>query len=264
MERIKNALLEKKSNLERMETKIKKKLLKAPEGTLILSKSNGKTQYYHKTNDTGRRGRYIPEKQMELAKALAQKDYDTKMLAAIVQDKKMIEEAYKKISDLKCINTYHNLSDERRRLVDAHILTDEEYIEEWLNEKYEGKSFGLDTPMHITEKGERVRSKTEKMIADKLYTMNIPYRYECPLLLKGYGKVYPDFTLLRMYDRREVYYEHFGMMDNPQYVQNMISKINEYTNNGIYLGKNLFVTFETMQQPLNLKNVEKMLKELLY
>lgn len=53
------------------------------------------------------------------------------------------------------------------------------------------------------------------------------------------------------------------MMDNPQYVQNAIMKINEYGHTGIYLGKNLLATFETVQQPLNMKNVENMLKEIL-
>ncbi len=49
-------------------------------------------------------------------------------------------------------------------------------------------------PVIITEKGERVRSKTEKMLADFFYRKEILYRYEKPLYLKGYGIVYPDFA----------------------------------------------------------------------
>ena len=44
----------------------------------------------------------------------------------------------------------------------------------------------------LTEKGESVKSKSEKIIADKLNMMNIPYCYEVPLYLKGYGYVKPD------------------------------------------------------------------------
>ena len=44
----------------------------------------------------------------------------------------------------------------------------------------------------ITEKGEYVRSKSEKIIADTLTKNNINYVYELPLRLKGYGTVKPD------------------------------------------------------------------------
>ena len=47
-----------------------------------------------------------------------------------------------------------------------------------------------------TERGERVRSKSEKIIADKLFLQNIPYHYERPIYLKGFGMVYPDFCCL--------------------------------------------------------------------
>lgn len=43
---------------------------------------------------------------------------------------------------------------------------------------------------------ERVRSKSEKILADYFYRRKIPYKYECPLTLKGVGTVYPDFTFL--------------------------------------------------------------------
>ena len=53
----------------------------------------------------------------------------------------------------------------------------------------------------------------------------------------------------------------FGMMDHPEYCQKAIQKLDTYTKNGIFIGKNLLVTFETFRQPLDVKNVEKMLRE---
>ena len=56
----------------------------------------------------------------------------------------------------------------------------------------------------ITEKGEYVRSKSEKIIADTLTKNNINYVYELPLRLKGYGTVKPDFTVLNKRTRHEL------------------------------------------------------------
>jgi len=42
--------------------KAEKSLKKAPEGTLVLSKSNGIVQYYHKTKNEQKKGDYISKK----------------------------------------------------------------------------------------------------------------------------------------------------------------------------------------------------------
>ena len=110
-------------------------------------------------------------------------------------------------------------------------------------------------------KGERVRSKTEKIIADTLYHLNIPYRYEYPLNLKGYGIIYPDFTLLDQKTRENVYWEHFGMMENPEYCSKAMKKIDLYGRNGYYTSKNLLLTFESTSQPINTATVSKMLRD---
>lgn len=57
-----------------------------------------------------------------------------------------------------------------------------------------------------TQKGERVRSKSEKTLADYFYYHGIPYKYECPLLLKGFGIIYPDFTFLTRRSQKEMGY----------------------------------------------------------
>ena len=106
-----------------------------------------------------------------------------------------------------------------------------------------------------------MRSKSEKMLADKLFAMGIPYRYEYPVQLKGYGTVYPDFTLLNVRKRKEFYLEHFGIMDDPEYSEKAIKKLEDYAKNKIYIGKNLLVTFETRHKPLEMKVVEQMIKE---
>ena len=117
--------------------------------------------------------------------------------------------------------------------------------------------------MHQTERGEMVRSKSEKILADKMYALGIPYRYEYPLWLRGYGTIYPDFTILKISTREEIYLEHFGMMDDPQYCQKAMLKLQTYARNHIYPGHGLLLTFETQQTSLDMKAVEEMLKEVI-
>lgn len=261
MKEMKKALLKRVKELDSLIPKVEKSLKKAPEGTLVLSQSNGTVQYYHKTESTQKKGKYILAKDRNLVATLAQKDYDLRFLKVINEQKKQISKAIKLLPDIEPAQIYSGLSEARKKLVKPHALTDEQYVEQWMNIQYEGKTFLDDTPVIMTERGERVRSKSEKIIADKLFMLGIPYRYEYPIKLKGYGMVYPDFTLLNVRTREEIYLEHFGMMDNPEYAQKAIQKIDNYVRNQIYVGKKLLVTFETLQNPLDMKVVEQMLKE---
>lgn len=115
----------------------------------------------------------------------------------------------------------------------------------------------------LTEKGESVKSKSEKIIADKLNMMNVPYCYEVPLYMKGYGYVKPDFKVVNVVTRKEYYWEHFGLMSDEEYAKKAIKKINMYENNGFILGENLIATFELEKCPLDTRNVEKIIRNFL-
>ena len=112
--------------------------------------------------------------------------------------------------------------------------------------------------MFKTNKGEYVRSKSELIIADRLSGLGIPYRYEAELIL-GDTVIHPDFTILDIKHRREVYFEHFGMMDNPKYATSAVQRINLYNRNNIVLGDRLFFTVETDSVPLDTEIVDNTL-----
>ena len=118
-------------------------------------------------------------------------------------------------------------------------------------------------PIYVTDKGERVRSKSELNIANMLYKMNIPYKYECPLVLSN-GKIFhPDFTLLDIAKRREVYWEHRGMMDDRGYLKNTIQKVKDYRKEGICIGDNLLITEETSYLPLGTNEIVDVIQHFL-
>lgn len=139
----------------------------------------------------------------------------------------------------------------------------EKELARWYDSEYHGKEFYEGTAEIVTEKGERVRSKSEKILADYFYRNNILYQYEKPLYLKGYGTVYPDFTFLSKKTRKEIYWEHEGMMDKPEYAKSAVKKIESYQRNGIHLGERLILTFETELTVLNSQIVEELVEKYL-
>jgi hypothetical protein len=87
--------------------------------------------------------------------------------------------------------------------------------------------------IHRTERGDLVRSKSELVIADKLYTCGIEYAYEQPLVLADGEVRYPDFTIAD--DARGVtfYWEHLGLLDDPRYRARWDRRKEEYRHAGI-------------------------------
>lgn len=261
MKTIEVILSEERNQLENVVEEARRRLVTMPEGNLRIKKKRSDIEYYYKSKDTSVNGRYIKKSEKDLARRIAQKDYDAKLVRCAEERIKTIDtflEGYEKTS-LQRI--YEKTNPYRRELITISIISDAEYIKRWQSVQYEGKTFTNDMQEIVTERGERVRSKSEKIIADKLYALGIPYRYEYPLVLDGNIKIYPDFTILKMPQREEVYLEHFGLLDNSEYMDSVIYKLNSYERNGIYLGVNLFITHETGKVPLNTRALEGMLKQ---
>ena len=79
------------------------------------------------------------------------------------------------------------------------------------------------------------------------------------MFLKGYGTVYPDFTLFSLRLRKEIYWEHEGRMDDPIYARSAVKKIYGYEQNGIFEGERLILTYETDETIINTRDIERKL-----
>ena len=77
-------------------------------------------------------------------------------------------------------------------------------------------------PLLFSENGERVRSKSEVIIADILKNNGIPYRYEYPVLINR--NIHPDFCCLNVRTRKEYFWEHFGKMDDIEYARQKLER----------------------------------------
>ena len=99
-------------------------------------------------------------------------------------------------------------------------------------------------------------------MADTLARRNIPYRYEFPINLKtengDYRLFHPDFICMNLRTRTEFLWEHFGMMDEAEYSATAARKLRLYETNGIYPGKNLIISVETSELPINTRQIEKL------
>jgi len=262
MENIQGMLKERANMLKKLKKEKEKSLQTAPEGYLRIGKNKDRVQYYHRTNPKDFTGKYLTKGEKELAQILAQKDYDKKVLNSAEKELDAIEKYFSKIPVASAEELYDALHEERKKLVVPIIEPMEEFAEEWQNVQYKGKEFDEDVPEIYTAKGERVRSKSEVIIADSLYAAGIPYRYEFPLKLKS-RTIYPDFTILNIETRKEIYWEHLGMMDHPEYLEHALKKIAGYEENGLFPGEDIILTFETQKTPINRKVVHLMIERYL-
>lgn len=90
-----------------------------------------------------------------------------------------------------------------------------------------------DRLIHRTERGDLVRSKSELVIADKLYARRVDYVYEQRLILSEGRVRYPDFTIADHASGITYYWEHLGLLDDPQYRARWERKRAEYLAAGI-------------------------------
>lgn len=255
MEKIKKQLEEREKYLTCLKEEKKKALLSAPEGHLRIGGRKNKVQYYHRNSSSDPNGTYIKEKDSQTAKELAQKEYDKKVLRAAENELSAIKKYQASFQNINVEQIYEQLREERQKLVRPVRETDAQYVSKWMSVTYQGKKFVESIPEYYTARGERVRSKSEVIIADMLEREGIPYRYEYLIQLKGIGKVHPDFTVLNVRQRKELYWEHFGRMDDETYTEYAIQKIRAYEQNGIFPGEKLILTYETSKNPLNQKQI---------
>ena len=248
-----------------------------PEGHLrVAQKLSARTQYYHYMTPTDLTGKYIRKKNIAFAKTLAQKDYDENIISLIQKEITSLEEYLLQTENGKSITDYYDrLCPARRTLITPVTLTEEQYTQQWKGVSWIGRPFAPDTPVHRTANGERVRSKSEIIIADTLLRHGIPYRYEFPLTLHcsaddndfrsldGTVTLHPDFLCLNTRTRQEFFWEHFGLMDDPEYAKKAACKLRLYTENGILPGSTLIITIETQTEPPSSKALENLITEFL-
>ena len=270
------------NRLEKMLKGIDMFLSVAPEGYLKWQNKNGKTYYYQqymqdvpmiadKTMDTENfdkwKRKYIRKRDIGIVAALAQKNYYSSVKPLVQKQLKELKQFVNKYPKENLEEIYEALSVERKRFVKPLQVSVKQKIIQWEVEVYEKNTKYSENLKFETDQGELVRSKSEVIIANLLYQNqnHILYKYERPLemTIEGRSKiVYPDFTILSKRTGKIIYWEHAGRMDDPYYVNDFVKKMNTYVTNGLLPGKDVILTYETQNNPLEISAVKRMIKEL--
>lgn len=258
-----NELKERKRTIEGLLSYLRRQIAHAPLGYLRLNKHKQRYQYYQVRQKGDTKGVYLRRDKDSVAVKLAQKDYNIRLSEELAEQLKVIDRFLGDFKPEKVGQIYNALHPERQKMVTPLYPDEEKFVTDWQNKPYRRKAFAPGAAEYYTAKGERVRSKSEIMIADTLNRFGVPYRYEYPMNVEGLGVVHPDFNCLNKRTRQEYFWEHNGMMGNPDYSRYAVNKIEKYMLAGLMPGSSLILTFETEATPLSARIIELQIKNYL-
>lgn len=210
---------------------------------------------------------YISKKDRQTAVLLAEKKYYEALLEDLKNEEKLLamyqnlnQDKRGRCEELMDDDGISRLLAESRSVIENKNFLLTEEIKEWMAEDYDRNEKYPEKLIHKGMSGNYLRSKSEEMIDTILYQLSIPYRYECAAYL-GDCKLYPDFTLRHPITGEVTYWEHFGMMDDVQYVEDYSRKMNTYIMNGVIPSIGLIATYETKFCPLTFEKVRRVAEE---
>ena len=253
--------------MEKKERYISRALQNLPEGKLKVNhSSSGSSRFYLLKHDST--GNYVEKylskrKQQELINGLALKQYMLRLKQCVEEELMALHYFYDCYLPEDKYDAYDKLDNDRKGLIEP-IFEPVSYLQEKLREidKEAPADPHNENLKYTTDRGELVRSKSELVIANYLYQNRdrYDYEYEKPLFLpKANRYVRPDFTILNLKSGRTYYYEHAGMMDNYDYANGFIKKINSYITDGHMPGTDLLISYESAALPLNVRNMKALI-----
>lgn len=120
-------------------------------------------------------------------------------------------------------------------------------------------------PMLYPFNGIQYRSDVERQIAIGYTAMKIPFKYEPELWLAGMKKpIFPDFLLYIPELETCKIHEHYGLMNFAKYVRDAKLKSCTYIDAGLHIDQDVFFTYNTEDQPFDLRYVTAKLNGIVY
>jgi hypothetical protein len=123
--------------------------------------------------------------------------------------------------------------------------------------------------IQVSEKGEFMISKSEVIIADKLYYNEINYAYEAPITDDKGISIHPDFTIEDSDTGITYYWEHLGLLTKDDYRSKWKRKTEWYERNGIIeytkdrdADKQLIITRDKPDGGIDSSEIKEIIEEL--
>jgi len=255
----------------KMEIGIQEKLLSdseeivmnAPKGTLYVRERKRGVSYYkvckEKQNGRWKNVHQNINEQLHIIKALTDKKVAEKRIIKCKTNLKLLYGMLEKFESCDFDVILGTLPEKYQAV--------EKKLRDYLLEKWKTAPFSQcpkDPQKHIHEThiGELVRSKSEVIIANALYSCGIPFHYEerFPYLDENGRYFYPDFVIM-LPDGRKLYWEHFGMLSKLSYCNHNAEKLYHYQMHGVHIGKNLIITQDDAKGSCNSAFIYRIIKD---
>ena len=225
----------------------------------LYSEMRGEERFYFcaTPSDKGRAKRKLINQEPETVRGLLRRYYLEAQQAVFEEDARLLEALIAEFTDT-VPGSYVKLMPERLQKLPAEwgLLGEPN---EWANAEFEQSSYKPDEKSQTTSRGVNVRSKSEALIAEKLFEFGVPFRYEQLLHIGNYNYA-PDFTVLNVRTNKVYYWEHFGLVNSDKYQERRRKKLSAYEAAGIVPWDNLITTYDDTSGNLDLQFVESIIK----
>lgn len=262
---LRKLLIQRKETLQLLILKCNKWLSSAPEGSLRISCSGRAVSFYLQSEKYHKEEKPLKiSKQRILIEKLIRKDYYSKLIPAAKEELKAVESLLQIKDNQTLAKIFDKLHPERQKFVSRVEETRESSLENWLNlpeSAAEPRSGSYYIP---TERGELVRSRNEYLIANALFHSGIPYKYEFPYEAVNGKILHPDFYVRNINTGQSFFWEHFGMMDDPNYVESsFMYKMKLYAADGLLPGQGLITSFSNRNHSLEPEEIKLLIEKFL-
>jgi len=260
--------------IEQIESDVKSHILIGNKEHLVVRTFGDTYKYYSATRDESgkKHEHYLNKSGMDRALKLALHDFNSVRRTEAIKEKKyvdgMLELLRSESASVKYLRTHPGQAElineklkergyECLRMEDREIF---DAVEDWKKQEYRKSVSHLENLKFDTVvPGLKVRSKSEALMVALFEKRHVAYHYEEAFDgTDQYGRrqtIYSDFRCKNIRANRLVIIEHLGMVDSEEYMKNVYWREKIYRSEGYYLGKNLLVTTETRESPVDLDYV---------
>ena len=257
---------------------------------IICKTYRGATRFYLRNTDG--KEKYLSADKEQIIREYSQNRYIAEIKTAAKKEidqlracLKLLRNENKDISDIN--EVFSSFPDALKPYIEPVSISDEKYAEEWQEGNVVVKHKRIhaqdDYHKYKTMRGDYVGSKSEAIIADRLFANGIPYHYEVAFIpeSKGdrsrpvydeYGRIvgyeapgfdpfardtlHPDFYVLNKRTRKAYFWEHLGKLQDPKYCTENLNRIVRMIDAGYTIGEEILITHEDSYNPLRLESID--------
>ena len=257
--------------ITKQDMELQKKLLKSfqrtletlPKGRLVTKRVKGRL-YYYCADEKTRKEKYIPKSNLTLIHQLKEKRWLKKSIRIMEKNIKAQEQVLKAYQLYDSQTILNMLPDSyREEFLEEYENKVRPNLHKWAEESYRKNPYHQDELIHTTYFGLRVHSKGELIIAELLYRLGIPFRYDAAIKVRDrFGNTkwrYVDF-LIKLPTGEYLLWEHMGLFAKEDYRNDQFEKLTEYYFQGYFMPNNLIITMDGPNGEFDSAAVERIIK----